>query len=348
MLKPKVLHLLSSSSFSGAENVAITIIGGSRMDFQSVYCSPNGPIKETLESRGIRFYPIEKLSIREIRNVIRDVQPNIVHAHDFRASLISAISNIKVPIISQIHQNPDWLANYFDVRYIVFFISCFRLSNVLLLTNSIKDRIFHKLFSKKLSILPNSCDVDRIRVLAQESPSEDYDIAFVGRLSEVKDPLRFLQLITELKRTFPYIKVAMVGDGELRNDCLELIEQNNLKSNVCLKGFLDNPFPIISRSKLLVMTSKSEGIPMSLLEAASLGVPVIFPNLPSLKDLADNGLGVVCSQNKDFVKTIIEILNDSSVHQNLVTKARLFTERYIDPRAYIERISNIYIKNLQR
>ena len=57
----KVLHLLSTTSFSGAENVVCQIINMYKNDknFEMFYCSPNGPIKKSIEDRKIIFVPIE-------------------------------------------------------------------------------------------------------------------------------------------------------------------------------------------------------------------------------------------------------------------------------------------------
>ena len=81
---PRVLHLLSTNRFSGAENVACQII---RMfsdlpEYDMAYCSPDGPIADAVKSKGIFFLPMDRLSLCEIKRVIAAYKPDIIHAHD--------------------------------------------------------------------------------------------------------------------------------------------------------------------------------------------------------------------------------------------------------------------------
>ena len=64
-MKKNILHLLASNSYSGAENVVCTIIDNFN-EYNMYYCSPDGPIKKTLEDRNIKFIPLKRLSILKI------------------------------------------------------------------------------------------------------------------------------------------------------------------------------------------------------------------------------------------------------------------------------------------
>ena len=108
--KIRILHVLSSHIYSGAENVVCQIISMFRSDpdYEMVYCSPDGPIREALEARQVSYVPIEKVCRREIQRVIAEVSPNLVHAHDVRASIVCAmaaggVGGNRLPIISHIH-----------------------------------------------------------------------------------------------------------------------------------------------------------------------------------------------------------------------------------------------------
>ena len=70
----KVLHLLPTNRFSGAENVACQIIGlfSGNPDYEMAYCSPKGPIREEVEGRDIRFIGLESFSRKQIKKAIVD------------------------------------------------------------------------------------------------------------------------------------------------------------------------------------------------------------------------------------------------------------------------------------
>ena len=97
----KILHLLQSGHFSGAENVVCQIIGlmKDELDIQMAYCSRDGQIRETLKEREIEYYPIKELTVAEIKRIIREYKPDIIHAHDMRASFVAARACGKITLI---------------------------------------------------------------------------------------------------------------------------------------------------------------------------------------------------------------------------------------------------------
>lgn len=83
----KILHLLASDRFSGAENVVCQIIEMFKADdeFEMVYCSPRGQIETALKEKGIKFLPIKKLTPLHLAKILKEYQPDIVHAHDVKS-----------------------------------------------------------------------------------------------------------------------------------------------------------------------------------------------------------------------------------------------------------------------
>ena len=69
------------------------------------YSSRDGQIREALKDRNIEFYPIEKMSVSEFRRVIKEVKPDVIHAHDMAASFYAALACGNVPLVSHIHNN---------------------------------------------------------------------------------------------------------------------------------------------------------------------------------------------------------------------------------------------------
>ena len=120
------MHILNTSSYSGAENVAITIINNMNSDYECAYVSMDGLIRSVLDKNGITFLPISKMSIREISRIIAIYKPDIIHAHDFTASVVSSLSTRKIPIISHIHNNSPWIKTYhpYSFAYLVTAMKC--------------------------------------------------------------------------------------------------------------------------------------------------------------------------------------------------------------------------------
>ena len=86
----KILHLLASNKYSGAENVVCQIIDMFKNEIEMAYCSPNGPIENTLKDKQITFLPLSKLSKSEIQKIINTYKPDVIHAHDVKASIVAS------------------------------------------------------------------------------------------------------------------------------------------------------------------------------------------------------------------------------------------------------------------
>ena len=75
----RVLHLLKSNKYSGAENVVLTIMDACP-DIEMIYASTDGPIRKVVEDRGHRFYPLEETSVRMVKKAVGELQPDIIPA----------------------------------------------------------------------------------------------------------------------------------------------------------------------------------------------------------------------------------------------------------------------------
>ena len=123
--KIKVLHMLCSSRFSGAENVACQIIKmfKDNQDYEFAYASPDGQIKEALAERGIRFLPMRQCSFLEYRRVIKDFNPDIIHAHDMKATVLAAACCGTIPLISHVHNN-NFDSRKLSLKTILYRLTC--------------------------------------------------------------------------------------------------------------------------------------------------------------------------------------------------------------------------------
>ena len=152
--KIRVLHLLSSSRFSGAENVVFQIINLFDDDaFDMVYSSKDGQIREACEKEKIKFYPLSKVNIKEVSKVIEKFQPDIIHAHDVKASIIASFFSKKAKIISHMHVNHEKMSKV-NFKTTMYLARANRFQHIFWVSNSAFDKYrFKKWLIKKSSIL---------------------------------------------------------------------------------------------------------------------------------------------------------------------------------------------------
>ena len=245
----RILHLLATGLYSGAENVALTIMSATP-EHETIYASPEGPIRKIVESRGLDFFGLRAPSLREVRRAIAGLRPDIIHAHDPRMSCLAALAAPRqVKVISHLHNDPHWLGSL-NFNTLSYHLCAGRFHKIAAVSSSVVEKmIFSRRFAKKWHLLPNCVDLEQIRRLAQADAPET-DILMVGRLSEQKDPGMFLRSLALLKQTGIPFHAAMVGDGELRQSCEESVRDLGLEDCVTLAGFRKNPYAWIARTKM--------------------------------------------------------------------------------------------------
>lgn len=284
-LQRTIIHLLASNSFSGAENVACETIQNTSNNYQIYYCSPSGKINEALLNKRIEHIVINSLSMRELKKVVRSYRPDIIHAHDFKTSILASRLHKQTTIISHIHQNPTWL-NTISVRSLAYKTCSKFMSHIVLVTESVRDsRLFKGLAPNKVTVVRNTIDEKGLKKAASRYKTQRYDYLFCGRLEEIKQPLDFLQIILNVKKHHSNVNAVMIGDGSLYEECQQFVEKNNLKNNVTMTGFLTNPYPYMKNSNYLIITSKSEGFGLVAAEATILGAGVVSYRIPAISEL---------------------------------------------------------------
>lgn len=341
----KVLHILASNKYSGAENVVCQIIKMFDGEIEMAYCSPDGQIRNALDERNISFLPITKLNKKELKKIIQQYQPDIIHAHDFRASIIATRVTKKLPIISHLHNNSPWLKNY-GLKSFLYGATCKRYARIIAVSNSVFDEfVFGAKYKNKLTVLGNPINVKEIQEKAQKSCIEEvFDIGFCGRLTQQKNPFMLLDIIAEVKKDIPNIRTAIIGDGELREEFLKKISEKSLEENIILYGFQENPYSLMKQCKMLLLPSLWEGFGLVAVEALALGVPVVCSNVGGLPTIVDDTCGKICESLEDYREEIIRLLMDCSYPKEKANRAVLKAGKLDNSQKYKRELEILYRK----
>ncbi|MBQ9728701.1 MAG: glycosyltransferase [Clostridia bacterium] len=321
----KVLHVLALNRFSGAENVVCQIIKMFEKDedIEMAYCSPDGEIREALKERGIPFYPLKNLTKKELKKAIDAFQPDVLHAHDMRASFVAARAKGKRRLISHVHNNA-YDSRGISLKSVAYLWAAIRAKHIFWVSDSAyRGYCFHNLFKKKSSVLYNVIDVDATYEKMRTDKREyDYDVVYLGRLSYEKNPQRVLSVLQKVKEKKADVKAAIIGSGDLEDELLKLREEWGLADHLEFLGFQSNPLKILHDAKVMLMTSRWEGTPMCALEAMALGVPIVSTPTDGLKELIQDGEnGFLSDDDEVLAERIEEILNDSTLRDRLAMQA---------------------------
>lgn len=342
----KVLHLLASNSFSGAENVVCTIIKSFENEIDMIYCSPLGTIKSTLEKKQIKYKEIRKLNYNEVRKIVKEYKPDIIHAHDYNASIIATLFSKKCKIISHIHGNNKKM-NSFNVYSLIYLCMSKFINDIIWVSDSSLDGFyFNTKIRSKSKILYNVIDQNEIYKKTDEFKcNRKYDLIFLGRIGYPKNPERLIEIIKIIKKCIPNISIAIVGSGPDSDKIKKLVSKYGLKKNIYFYGYQHNPYPILKESKLLIMTSIYEGTPMCVLEAQCLGKPVVSTPVDGIKKIIENNKnGYLSDKNEEICSFIIDILKNNNKYIMMSEKSINFFTKYNNLNKYKKEIKKIYEK----
>ena len=338
----RILHLLKSNKYSGAENVVLTIMDVCS-DMDMVYASPDGPIRKVVEGRGCSFYPLEAASAKAVKKAIRELHPDVIHAHDFTMASTAAWAAGDIPVVAHLHNNPPWLKKICP-RSVVFAFALSRIRQVISVSKAVEDEyIFRGLMKNKNTVIGNVVDAEKVRRKALEKANiKQVKLVFLGRQTPQKCPLLFCRIVKEVKKTLPDITARMIGDGELMPQVKEYIHQNHLERNIELVGFQSNPYPYLNAGEIMVMPSAWEGFGLAAVEGMCLGKPVVCSGVGGLDDIVDSTCGAKCSSMEEYAHAIIELLQDDVRYTSAAANAVLKSKRYVDMKKYADEIRRVY------
>jgi glycosyltransferase involved in cell wall biosynthesis len=171
-------------------------------------------------------------------------------------------------------------------------------------------------------------------------------LIFVGRLTPVKQVHQFVAIVEAVRRVMPNVKAAIVGDGPLRKGLQASAGELGLAANIEFLGKRKDVADILSRSKIFVLTSKSEGLSIAMAEAMAAGVVPVVADIGELSDLVTDGQnGHLVESNciDTYATKSVSLLRDAALWEKYSLRASEAARRHCD----IEVVSNKWKKHLQ-
>ena len=285
----------------------------------------------SLKNDWVAFWKIFRLLRRE--------RPDIVHTHTAKAGTLGRAAAILAGtpvILHTFHGNI--FDGYFSPARTRLFLFIERLlarftDRIISVSKSQSDELInkHKIAQPdKFEIVRLGIDLDEFREVegGNQCHSEDREnrplvIGWVGRLTEIKDPLFFVDLAAVMKSSGTPAKFVMVGDGHLRQAIEAKISEYSLQGDFTLSGWQQEMAKVYSRIDLIVLTSLNEGTPVTMIEAMATGRPFVAFNVGGLPDLMagaaqryegfevyDNGILVRPRDTGTFVKAVGLLIQD--------------------------------------
>ena len=337
MGKIRISHIIAPIDYYGKERWVISFLkylDRKRFESRIIIISTSNEtfFSEKLESLKIscKFLngkgKINVSDIKKLRNYIIGDSCDILHSHDYKSDIFSYWASRGLPV-KKISTPHGWcgkgdlkiaLYEKIDKIFLKFF------DKVVLLSKNMASSL-REIPSNRLAVINNFIDLDRI-----PKPEVGYSnlITFMGRLVELKrvqDAIRAINLVKNKN-----IRLQIIGDGPLRGK-LELLSQKlGLTGRVEFLGHKENSLELLNRSKIFILTSLTEGISRSVMEAMALKRIIISTNIPGINELirhGENGFLVETKNPEALAKMIDYVMDNMSSALTIADRARETVEK---------------------
>ena len=270
---------------------------------------------------------------------IRSFKPHVIHSHTAKAGFLGRIASIiSLHPSIRIHTFHGHLLNgYFGPfkRILVIFAE----KILAIFTHqllAVGDKVRQDLLavgvgkSEKFGLMPPGLEIGK---LPNKKDSQEFyglsqqaiQCAFIGRVTQIKRPDRFLDVVSEIKKRGIAIEFFMAGEGELLQNCKERIAHEDLP--VKILGWQSNIEQVLSAADVVVLTSDNEGTPLSLIQAGMVGLPVVTTRVGSVPEVVLEGVtGIITSLDVQEIAGALEKLaNSAELRAQMGASAQEFT-----------------------
>jgi glycosyltransferase involved in cell wall biosynthesis len=292
--------------------------------------------------------------LRIIRVLIRE-RPDVVHTHTFKAGMLGRLAaKTFLPRAKLVHTyHGHLLYGYFGARgtkvVIILERVLAKLSDVLIAVSAQVQNDMVKMhigsIKKWRIIRPAISDVNTLELQSLKSNfyGDTPTIAWVGRFAVIKDPLAMIKIVKEcVEKLGSVFNVIMVGDGNLHELCKSKAVLDNLP--IEFTGWLEDVTPVFARTNLLVMTSKNEGMPVVILEAARFGIPTLALNVGGINEFIQNSVTGFLEDTPESLEIELQrLIKNPQIVLRVGATAKLYAEREFNINNYIKKHVEIYL-----
>lgn len=305
----KVVHVISSGGLYGAEFMLMRAVAAQRkqgIDAAIGDVTAAGrasPLADAARQRGLPVIPFvmrdgfDPAGASRMFRALRDQGCEIIHSHGYKMNVhvgMLASSLRWARTVATVH---GWTATrgfgkamlyqWLDARALRAF------NHVVFVSPAMKNREQLKSL-RRVSVIENGIEFGTSTAGRRTAPApQDTRVLVVGRLSPEKGFDLMLRAAARLRSQGKVGHLTIAGDGALRAELTALAASLRIADSVTFAGFVDDMDALYASHDVLVLSSRTEGLPMTLLEAISQRLPVVATRVGGMPDVLDDGAGGV-------------------------------------------------------
>ncbi len=305
---------------------------------------------------------------KEIKKIIREFKPDIVHTHASKAGAIGRLAAIhcKVPIIIHTFHGHvfhsyfgKFKTNFYKIieRYLAKHSTA-----IIAISNKQKQElseVFNIAPKDKIHVIPLGFDLSRFTLNKEQNRKEFREkynlkddqiaIGIIGRLAPIKNHGLFIEALAYLKQNgISNFKAFIIGDGDIRDSIFNSCTLNNITwsnnpkdvADVIFTSWITNIEWALHGLDLVTLTSLNEGTPVSIIEAQAAGKFVVSTNVGGIEDVLHPECGFLSeiSDKKAFFSNLLMTINDK---EQLLKSAEIGEEWSLAKFSYTRLVSDM-------
>ncbi len=362
----KVLVVNESLVLGGAETMAVQL-ANNLANIEGIEVSlaaAEGPLNDRISS-GVRFYSLPQYSLAAIfkilftlRRIIYAVKPDLIHTQGASVGVVAAIA------ARNVDKRIKCVITHHSIKYerLPALISVLLFRKFFDFSIAISQAKYNNLLKfgiprERMALIPNCIDFEEIdETIELINPEDVFNeltiaagsrvVSMAGRLIPDKRFDRFINILYDCSLRTDYNIVGLIiGEGPERKRLEELatvLNRRNLK--ILFLGYKHPLFKYLFISDLYLFPSKSEVLPMCLIEASVLGIPIVCSNIPGNNDIVDDKISglLIDKEQGDYAEGVLSILNDKNYALQLSLNGRSRARKLYDSKSVIRDILHVY------
>lgn len=300
-------------------------------------------------------------ALRALKRELAEFRPDVVHTHASKAGALGRRAARELPQAARVHTfHGHVLEGYFPApvskALIALETRLARETDLLIAVSHATAEDLERLgvSQGRLAVVPPGIELDPFLALRSRhgalrkeigASESDFVVGMVGRLAEVKQPLRALEIFEFLAPSQPALQLAFIGDGEL----FTMLERRilampaDLARRVHLLGARTDMPVVLADLDCVLLTSRSEGLPVALIEAGAAGKPVVAASVGGVAELVvHERTGFLGESNDELAFGLAQLLDNRQLGPAFGQRARLRIDKRHSAAALGAHLESLY------
>ena len=267
---------------------------------------------------------------KQLRKAIKDYQPDVIHTHLNSMLYLLPFYRRKQVKLHTVHTLAQ--KEHYGLQKLVNFVA-FHLLGVIPvgISDTVAETIAqtHRLKRADIPVVYNGVDCSRYDIPKVETGT--FNFVTVGTIYEVKNFPFLVDCFAELHQQHPETRLTIVGNGAQRGKLMEQISRLGLDDVITITGTVGNVEDYLAAADVYVASSLFEGLPLSILEAMSAGLPVISTNVGGVPDVVrheENGLLIPSGDQEAYVAALFELTENGEKRAAFAARSKALSKNY--------------------